>query len=92
MIRKEGFDWDTLYWFFAYIAAGTLAAVLIGQKIVQKFNFYIQSDLQRWLLWGSGALIGLIAILFLYKKEDFVKRATLLGFMILVLAFRMFNK
>ncbi len=91
-MNKEAFDWDKFYWFFAFIAAGVLAGILIGIEVAMKLKISINTASDRYLVWLIGALIGLTAFIFLNKKDDFVKRASLLGFMILVLAFRMLNK
>ena len=91
-MNKEAIGWDKFYWFFAFISSGVIAGVLIGVEVAFKFKILINTASNRWLIYLIGALIGLLGFIFLNKKDDFIKRASLLGFMILVLAFRMLNK
>jgi hypothetical protein len=79
-----------MYYPVAYLAVGTLAALLIGTKIVSLLGLAIDTSEGNNFYWMLliGSQIGLVLYLIVQKQEDFWKKMILLGFLILVLFLR----
>jgi hypothetical protein len=89
MPRK--FNPENLYWLFGFLAAGAMAAALAGRELVAYFKLPYSTEGKNfyWLLL-IGSQIGLFLYGIVQKRDDFVKRMVLLGFLIAVLAARQF--
>ncbi len=81
---------ERMYYPVAYLAVGTLAALLIGTKIVSLLGLAIDTSEGNNFYWMLliGSQIGLVLYLIVQKQEDFWKKMILLGFLILVLFLR----